>query len=108
MQHLYPLFLDAVREKVLEGLNDFGPEARQKVHLIFTAHSLPSSLIQQDPYVQDMEASVKGVLSSIESLNWHIAFQSKGGGPEEWIGPDVEKVLEELASQKVKEVILVS
>jgi protoporphyrin/coproporphyrin ferrochelatase len=105
--HTSPIFLDAVQEKVLEGLNDFSPEVRQKVHLLFTAHSLPISLIQHDPYAQDMEASVKGVLSSIESLNWHIAFQSKGGGPEEWIGPDVEKVLEELASQKVKEVLLV-
>jgi len=105
--HTRPIFLDAVREKVREGLNDFDPEVRQKVHLIFTAHSLPSSLIQNDPYVQDMEASVKGVLSGLECSNWHIAFQSKGSGPEEWIGPDVEKVLDGLASQEVKEVLLV-
>jgi ferrochelatase len=38
---------------------------------------------------------------------WHIAYQSKGGGPEEWIGPDVETVLEDLASQEVKAVLLV-
>src|SRR3972149_3356119 len=102
-----PIFLEAVREKIREGLEDFDPEVRQDVHLIFTAHSLPSSLIQNDPYVHDMKASVKGVLSGIEGSNWHMAFQSKGSGPEEWIGPDVEKVLDELASQKVKEVLLV-
>ncbi len=105
--HTRPIFLDAVREKLGEGLNGFGPKVRQKVHLIFTAHSLPCSLVQHDPYVQDMEASVKGVLSGLEFPNWDIAFQSKGGGPEEWIGPDVEKVLEGLASQGVKEVLLV-
>ncbi len=105
--HIHPIFLDAVREKIREGLNDFDPEVRRNVHLIFTAHSLPRSLIQDDPYVQDMEASVKGVLSGLECPYWHIAFQSKGGGPEEWMGPDVEKVLEALASQGAKEVLLV-
>jgi protoporphyrin/coproporphyrin ferrochelatase len=105
--HTRPIFLDAVGEKIREGLNDFDPGVRQRVHLIFTAHSLPSSIIQNDPYVQDMEASVKGVLSGIECANWHIAFQSKGIGPEEWIGPDVEQVLDDLASQEVREVLLV-
>lgn len=105
--HTQPTFLDAVREMLREGLDGFDRKVRQKVHLIFTAHSLPRFLIQHDPYVQDMEASVKGVLSGLEFQNWHIAFQSKGGGPEEWIGPDVEKVLEGLASQGVKEVLLV-
>jgi len=105
--HTSPFFLDAIIEKVREGLDDFDPEAREKVHLVFTAHSLPQSLIQNDPYVQDMEASVKGVISRVERPNWHIAFQSKGAGPYEWIGPDVEKVLEDLASQRIREVLLV-
>ena len=105
--HSSPVFLDAVSEKVREGLDEFGGKAKERVHLIFTAHSLPQSLIQNDPYVQDMEASVKGVLSKVECTNWRIAFQSKGAGPDEWIGPGVEKVLEDLASQGVKEVLLV-
>jgi protoporphyrin/coproporphyrin ferrochelatase len=105
--HTHPLFLDAIVEKIREGLDSFNPEMRKEVHLIFTAHSLPKSLIQNDPYVQDMEASVRGVLSIVECPNWHIAFQSKGGGPDEWIGPDVERVLEDLASQKVRDVLVV-
>jgi ferrochelatase len=40
-------------------------------------------------------------------MPWRIAFQSKRGGPGEWIGPDVEKVLEDLASEKAKEVLVV-
>ena len=52
-----------------------------------------------------MEESVKEVLEGMEPFPWHIAFQSKGGGPEEWIGPEVETVLDELASQKVREVL---
>jgi len=105
--HLHPLFLEAVREKVREGLMEFPSEERKRVHLIFTAHSLPKTIIESDPYVNDFEASVKGVLGKMEPLPWHIAFQSKGGGPEEWVGPDVESILKELSQDKVREVLIV-
>jgi ferrochelatase len=105
--HLHPLFLEAVREKVREGLMEFPSEERKRVHLIFTAHSLPKTIIENDLYVNDFEASVKGVLGKMEPLPWHIAFQSKGGGPEEWVGPDVESILKELSQDKVREVLIV-
>ena len=105
--YLHPLFLEAVREKVREGLMEFPSEERKRVHLIFTAHSLPKTIIENDPYVNDFEASVKGVLGKMEPLPWHIAFQSKGGGPEEWVGPDVESILKELSQDKVREVLIV-
>ncbi len=105
--HQSPLFLDAVREKVKEGLSEFAPERRSRVHLLFTAHSLPRSIIENDPYVQDMKESVEGVLKGFEDQPWSIAYQSKGGGPEEWVGPDVESVLTELATEGVRDVLVV-
>ena len=105
--HLHPLFLEAVREKIREGIREFNPEERKRVHLIFTAHSLPKTTIESDPYANDFEASVKGVLEGIGPLKCHIAFQSKGGGPEEWMGPDVEFVLKELSEKNVREVLMV-
>ena len=103
----HPLFVRAVREKIEEGLLGFTPEERRKVHLIFTAHSLPKSVVEKDPYVKDMNESVEKVLETMKSYPWHIAFQSRGGGPEEWIGPEVEKVLVELSREKVREVLIV-
>ena len=105
--HLHPLFLEAVRERIAEGLKGFGEEEKKGVHLLFTAHSLPKSLVENEPYVKDMEESVKGVLEKIEHLPWHIAFQSRGMGPEEWLGPDVESILTELSQQKVREILVI-
>ncbi len=104
--HLHPLFLEAVREKMEEGMRQFTSEERKRVHLIFTAHSLPKTIVESDPYANDFEASVKGVLEGIESLKWHIAFQSRGMEPEEWLGPDVESVLKELSQDNVREVLI--
>ncbi len=105
--HLHPLFIKAIRERIEEGLMQFSPEQRKKVHLIFSAHSLPKSLVEDDPYVKDMEESVKEVLKKVESLPWHIAFQSRGMGPEEWLGPDVESVLEGFSKKEIREVLIV-
>ena len=105
--HLHPLFIESVREKIEEGLMQFTPEERKRVYLIFSAHSLPSSLVANDPYVNDMEESVKEVLKRIGPLPWRIAFQSRGMGPEEWLGPDVESILTELSRQKVRAILLI-
>ena len=105
--HLHPLFLGAIQERIEEGLMQFTAEERKKVHLIFSAHSLPKSLVENEPYVKDMEESVQEVLKKIEPHPWHIAFQSRGMGPEEWLGPDVESVLAGLSRQKAREILVI-
>ena len=105
--HLHRLFLRAIQEKIEQGLMQFTPEERKKVHLIFSAHSLPKSLVENEPYVKDMEESVREVLKKVEPLPWHIAFQSRGMGPEEWLGPDVESILTELSRKKVRETLII-
>ncbi len=105
--HMHPLFLEAVREKIREGIREFTPEERKRVHLIFTAHSLPKSIIEKDPYAGEIEASVKGILDKLEPMPWRMAYQSKGGGSEEWGGPDVETVLEALSKENICEVLIV-
>lgn len=105
--HSHPLFVQVVAERVVEGLKQFTPEESRRVHLIFTAHSLPESIIGNDPYVEDMKESVNEVLKRVEPLPWHMAFQSKGGGTERWVAPEVECVLVEINKIGVREVLIV-
>lgn len=105
--HTHPLFVQAIVEKVNGGLKWFAPDEKKKIHLIFTAHSLPESIIGNDPYLDDMKDSVSEVLKRVEPLPWHMAFQSKGGGAERWVGPDVESVLIELNKIRVQKVLIV-
>jgi len=105
--YAHPLFIEAVREKIQEGLAAFPPEERKGIHLIFTAHSLPKSIVEKDPYAREIEESVREAVKGFEQHLWHLAYQSKGGGPEEWVGPDVESVLERLSQEKVRRVLIV-
>jgi ferrochelatase len=105
--HMHPLYLEAIREKVHEGLMGFTPEERKSVHLLFTAHSLPKLIIEKDPYVREIEESIKGVLAGLKHRAWKMAYQSKGGGSEEWVGPDVESVLTNLSKEGVEKVLIV-
>jgi ferrochelatase len=104
---MHPLFLEAIREKVREGLIGFTPEERKRVQLLFTAHSLPKSIVEKDPYAKEIEASINGVADGLEHRAWRMAYQSKGGGPEEWVGPDVESVLTDLSKEGVQRVLIV-
>jgi ferrochelatase len=105
--HLHPLYLEAIRERIQEGLKEFNQEERKRVHFLFTAHSLPKAIAEKDTYTQEIEASIRGVLEGMEPFPWHMAYQSKGGGREEWVGPDVESVLEDLSKEKIREVLIV-
>jgi ferrochelatase len=105
--HMHPLFLEAIREKVREGLMGFTPEERKRVQLLFTAHSLPKSIVEKDPYAREIEENIQGVVDGVEHRAWRMAYQSKGGGPEEWVGPDVESVLTDLSKEGVQRVLIV-
>jgi len=105
--HSHTLFLEAISETIFEGLLNFDNKERRGVHIIFTAHSLPESILDSDSYISDMKETVYRVLERIGSFHWHMAFQSRGIGEERWIGPDLGSVLFELARIKVKEILVV-
>ncbi len=105
--HSHPLFLQAVVERIEEGLGQFSQEEKKRIHLIFSAHSLPESVTENDPYVHDMKETVSEVLKRIGRFHWHIGFQSQGAGPERWIGPEVGALLEELRKIHVRSVLVI-
>ncbi len=103
--HRHPLFLEAVKDKMEEALTQF-PD-RKVVHVIFSAHSLPLRLVEGDPYVSQLRETIEGLAELTGLKNCTLAYQSKGAGPGEWLGPDVNTVLEDLSRTGKKDVLLV-
>ncbi|WP_418790818.1 ferrochelatase [Phosphitispora sp. TUW77] len=102
------LFIDAVAEKLVQGLEYFSEDKRSDIPVVFSAHSLPVDYIKEgDPYVEQFEYAVNKVVNKLHLSKWHIAYQSKGGGTGEWLDPMVEEVMERLREDGCRDVLVV-
>ncbi len=104
----HPGYLEAVAERVREGLAGFPEERRGRVVLLFSAHSLPERAVREgDPYVAEIERTVAGVRARLPAEQpWRLGFQSRTG-PVRWVGPDTAEVLRDLGREGVREVLVV-
>ncbi|MFQ5911824.1 MAG: ferrochelatase [Nitrospinota bacterium] len=106
--HDHPLFIEAVAERVREVLDGIGEERRKKALLVFTAHSIPTGMAKQSPYVEQFTESSAAVAERLEMGQWTTAYQSRSGNPREpWLEPDVKEVLGEYAGRGFRDIVLV-
>lgn len=100
-----PGYLNALASTIKEGLQRFGDT--QEVALLFSAHALPRSLIDEgDPYADQIKTTAKKVSELLGIDDWHISFQSRSG-PVEWIKPDTHDMILELVNQGFKDILIV-
>jgi ferrochelatase len=103
-----PAFIAAVSEKVQKGLAQLQESIKEKTIVIFSAHSLPVSYIENgDPYVEQFQFTAQKIADALQLDNWAIAYQSKGGGQGEWLGPMVEEVMDEAQKDGFSDVLVI-
>jgi ferrochelatase len=74
--------------------------------LLFSAHSIPKALVDKgDTYPLAIEASAKAIAENL-GCQWQVAYQS-GMKRSEWIGPDVNVVLKDLALKNVSDIVII-
>ncbi|HLO26222.1 MAG TPA: ferrochelatase [Geobacteraceae bacterium] len=101
----HPLYIQALAERIEEGLARFSD--RSGVELVFSAHSLPQSFIDQgDPYLGHIEETVRLVMERLGEVDHHLAFQSRAG-PVKWLEPSTEEMLKHLAGHGCKNLLMV-
>ncbi|HET7840426.1 MAG TPA: ferrochelatase [Terriglobia bacterium] len=97
----YPPYLDAVIEKINEGLEKFGGPT-DNVHLVFSAHGVPVSVIEAgDPYQTQIEATTKLVLQRGGWSNPHCLCYQSRVSPGRWLRPMLHETLQEIAARTV-------
>lgn len=95
--HLLPGYLDALADRVRAALQKFPPNVRAEVPIIFSAHSLPERILSwNDPYPDELHATVAAVMERLGQQPHSFAFQSAAISNEPWLGPDVGTVLDQL------------
>jgi len=103
----HPLFLEANAQRIEEASGFRRAEWPAEVPVVFTAHSIPCSMADGSPYVEDLLASCRGVAQILGVAEWTLAYQSRSGdGRVRWLEPDVSDVLRELSARGVREVVV--
>jgi ferrochelatase len=108
-----PRYIDALAGRIRQGLDSFvttagsrAPVHYQDIHLLFSAHSLPLKFIEEgDPYVDHITGTIRAVAEKIP-VSWSLSYQSKSG-PVAWLEPSTEQMLENLARNGVKNLLVV-
>lgn len=99
--HEHPLFIDASSAHVEEAMSKLSETDRRKATLVFTAHSIPSSMAARYPYQAQYEATARLIAERVRArtglaLPMAAVYQSRSGRPEDpWLGPDVCDFLRE-------------
>ena len=101
----HPLYIAALAEKIELGLNGFADRA--SVQLVFSAHGLPQSFIDNgDPYLGHIQETVRLVTERFSGVSHHLAFQSRAG-PVKWLEPSTEATIKTLAESGCKNMLMV-
>ncbi len=94
--------------KVAEALREFDEADRKAVQVLFSAHSLPHDFIKKgDPYLNEIRDALKPVLKILKPAHFSLCFQSKGRKDIEWLTPETDEVMREIARKGADKVLLV-
>jgi len=107
----HPLYIEALVTNIGKCLRQF-PDA-SRIHLIFSAHGLPMSLVEKgDPYPKHVAETVRLVdeKGAARFANWprtHVLCYQSKLGPAKWLEPSFLETLERLGLAGVKEAMVV-
>uniref|UniRef100_A0A4W3I0H3 Ferrochelatase n=1 Tax=Callorhinchus milii TaxID=7868 RepID=A0A4W3I0H3_CALMI len=104
----HPLLIQCVADHVWQELDRFPAEKRADVVILFSAHSLPMSVVNRgDPYPQEVGATVQRVMETLNFCNpYRLVWQSKVG-PLPWLGPSTDDTIKGLCERGKKNLLLV-
>lgn len=104
----HPGFIIPIAEAVDAAVAAIPEERRAAVRIVYTAHSLPTSMAAACDYELQLRDSCGLVgLRLREAVRWDLAFQSRSGPPSQpWLEPDICAHLTALAEQGVRDVVV--
>ncbi|KAK7432617.1 ferrochelatase hem15 [Neonectria magnoliae] len=100
--------VEAFAQNIEAKLKEYPEERRKDVVLLFSAHSLPMSVVNRgDPYPSEVAATVYAVMQRLKFSNqYRLCWQSQVG-PSAWLGPQTAMAVEEYIAKGQKDLVLI-
>lgn len=108
--HDAPKYIQALANRVQEGIARWPEAERDGVHIVFSAHSLPARILKMgDPYQDQLfeTARLVAARAGLRDDQWSWSYQSAGRTPDPWLGPQIEDYITELAAKGIHNVVSV-
>ncbi len=106
--HAHPLFIAAMSANVQAAFAPLPAQCRAPAVLVFTAHSIPTTMAAKSPYVAQITEGARLVAQQVKRAHWSIAYQSRSGTPREpWLEPDICDVVRQLSAEEVRDLVVV-
>lgn len=100
-----PRFIRLLAERTRDALSKISGAG--KVAAVLSAHSLPDDLVRQgDPYLDNVMHSAAMLQEELGDIVAQVGFQSKGRAGMEWLKPETDAVLRQIAAEGVKGVAI--
>ncbi|MGA8431698.1 MAG: ferrochelatase [Candidatus Sulfotelmatobacter sp.] len=95
----HPGFLDAAAQRIHDALQTLPDSASQDAQVVYTAHSVPSSMAETSDYVLQLEEVRRIISERLGIGNDALVYQSRSGAPgQPWLEPDVLDHLRDVKS----------
>lgn len=105
----HPGFIGPMSEQLRAALQRVPAERRAAALVIYTAHSIPTSMADHCQYAAQLAEAARLVSESLGLAAYHFAYQSRSGPPQQpWLEPDVGDLIRSLAARgPVRDVVIV-
>lgn len=93
--HDVPAWIDSLAERLSGTIAAAG-----KLPVVFTAHSLPESVVRRDlAYLDQIHETIRRVAerAGLSEDEWQFGYQSAGHAPEKWLTPDFKDLVPDIA-----------
>ena len=101
----HPGYVSALVQRAKAALEGFTKGSTPTI--LISAHGLPQHFIDAgDPYCDHIAVTIRSVLAQLPPLPQALAYQSRVG-PVPWIGPSTDEMIDRLAAEGVKEMLVI-
>jgi ferrochelatase len=104
----HPGLVDAFATNIEKTLAEYPPDKRDDVVLLFSAHSLPMSVVNRgDPYPAEVGATVYAVMQRLGMKNpYRLVWQSQVG-PSAWLGAQTSDTVHNYVKKGQTDLVLI-
>jgi len=103
----HPGFVGPMTAHVLRALSHFQADSRAAVPVMFTAHSIPTSMADSCKYGAQFAEASRLVAEQAGVADWSLVYQSRSGPPTQpWLEPDICDAIRDLHARGGRQLVI--